>query len=414
MPTRIVALLASCLALLGAAGAASAASSRAADEKPPANEAFPACSDARPTYCVAELSVADPTGAFVPAPAGVEVDAFLFTAWPVYDRDSLVVGLQQPAASPRVGELAPVLPTGSLVRIVLRTGSFEPPPELVAQTDVVSWSRAVDPALGWVSTYVVRTAPYTFALACNVSDGCDAPTDVRTFASYAQLTHFSYPAFQLDGLDAENRDYNLALNAQTAGFYLGTNATGAQFPPAYDPATGAITLPLAGPHLTETGELNEGYAVVFVPDAYVIGSWGADPVALASGNALTVRRTEGDETSLTPATITRVEGGIRIEIRGFHFSAPVFTIGARKALARPASVSVRAGKRRAFVTSATVKRATGYQAVCARGATLVFGTGKKATVTVKGLAPGTWRCRVRGVKGLGGAWSDEAPVRIRA
>lgn len=414
MLRRIALPAAVSLALLAGVGQAVAAPARAADEKPPANETFPGCSDARPTYCIADFSVADASGVFAAAPAGVEVDAYLFTAWPVYDRDSLVVGLQQPAAAPRAGELAPILPVGTLVRIVVRTGSFEPPAELVAQTDMVSWSRVLDPALGWVSTYVLRTAPYTFALTCSVSEGCDAPTDVRSFASYAQLTQFAYPAFQLDGLDAATRDYNLALNAQTAGFFLGTNATGAQFPPSYDAATGAITLPLAGPHLTESGALNEGYAVVFVPDAYVIASWGADPVALASGNALTVRRTEGDETSVTPATVTRVEGGIRIEIRGFHFSAPVLTIGARKVLARPASVSARAGSRRAIVTSAPVKRAKGYQAVCARGAKLVFGTGKTPTVTVKGLRPGTWRCRIRGVAGLGGTWSDETTVRVKA
>jgi hypothetical protein len=51
--------------------------------------------------------------------------------------------------------------------------------------------------------------------------------------------------------------------------------------------------------------------------------------------------------------------------------------------------------------------------MCSQGLVNTFAKAKSPSVTVKGLTPGKWNCKIRGAKKLGGRWSSKIGVTIR-
>ena len=70
-------------------------------------------------------------------------------------------------------------------------------------------------------------------------------------------------------------------------------------------------------------------------------------------------------------------------------------------------------KKTVRVVGSRVTGATKYQAMCTNGAGAKFATSKTPSVLVTDLAPGKWKCQVRGVSKIGGRWSSRANVSIK-
>lgn len=405
------------LALLSAVlGLATAPAALAGTPLPPANEYFPECSDARPAFCIETFAVdADRDGTFEAPPADVEARVRLFTAFT--DRDTVDAILVPVGTFPGGGAGLPEsVPAGTPVRLVVRTGSWEPPPVLNGWIDVLSYARTTDAQVGWRVAVDLAPVAITVGQNCSLDDGCPSPTNVVTEPRRASFQLQGPNMEQLDALPPSDREYNLAIWRTLTGFGYGTNASTWGTPPSLDPATGAITLFIAAPHLTESGEVNQGFVSMILPDTMVRGWWGADPAVLAGSTALTAVRRDATETTTTAVAVTRFDGGVRVRIDGFHYSAPRITLRPRRLLPAPRRIGVVSGKRgtrRAIVRVAKVTGATRYEARCTRSGRTVVGRSRTRMVIVRGLRPGTWRCSARGARVIAGKWSATRSVRVR-
>lgn len=397
MKIRLLAALVLTLLASALPGASSAV--RADDAWPADREDFPACSEERTMYCV-ESFLVDAAGgtAFVAPPEGIALEAHLWAAWTSHD--SFHSEVRRNGAQ----ELDPVLPTGASARYTVNTGTWEPPSWMTSGGNVIEWSRSEDPVRGWSMTFEIRSLRATIGLNCSVSDGCDNPTDLVDLTSRISATIWGFPA--------DSTPESQAYDDLQTGSYIGTNASG--FSSGYlDQATQSVVFEMAGPHLTAAGAQNDGFLSAFLPDTLLVGFWGADPDVLAAKGAVAVVKTEGTESAPVQAKITRVEGGLRFEFSGFHFSSPKFTVKLKRQLPAPAFVTGKGGRRRAVLTIDPVARATSYQAVCSKGAKLVYATSDSPVVVMKKLAKGKWTCRGRGVRVAGGKWSNPVDVRVR-
>ena len=410
MPPRLIATIAA--VLLSAITATPASARLPTDPIPPFTEDFPACSVTRTAYCIEEFSVdLAGTGTFTAPPVGVSVRVILTQA--LLPHDTLVVIGVKPAFQ---YDLAPELPAGTAVRIRINTGAVEPAPLLTEAADGIRWTRALDDTSGWSTTIEARTIASTSALHCGTAegDGCDNPTDLVDYASRLSFQTTGPDYSQFDSLTPELKQYNRQIWQQLTGGFFTTSAPASGFPPVVDVYRGTVSFSLGAPHLTAASAPNIGLVSAFVPDAAVIGYWGGDPDLLAAPGALVVTRKDGDTTSAVPnLTITHADGGLHFFLTGIHFSAPTFSLRARRLLKPPATISATAGKRRITVTFGRVRYATAYEAACTRGLKTVVARGKKRTIVVKGLARGRWTCHARGVGALGLRWSDSVRARVR-
>lgn len=415
MRNRLLALV---LALVLPAAVAGAATARAIPDPPPDGQVFPTCDAMTTTYCISSFGV-DPgdTGTFSAPPAGLEFQISLFQLWDPHD------SLNANVVANGSTNISSLVPAGTAMHVEVNTGSWKPPAVMTDWVDPVSYTRSYDAATGWNLSFTFRSVRLTLADSdsCNFDNFCVAPTgvvDLPSRASFQVMSGLSQA--QLDALDPASRAYNIGFWDRLTGVAFGVNAAGWSFPPAFDPATGSITLEVFAPHFREDGTtLNEGQATLIMPDAAVRDFWGADPDALAAaGSALVATRQDAGSSTVSTvtSTVTRVDGGIRIAVTGFHYSSPKIRIRPRRLLPAPAKVVFTAGAKgthRVVAAIAGVRGAKRYQAQCTRGRAQRSAIRGARRFAVGGLAAGRWSCRARATAALGGRWTATRVVRVR-
>ncbi|MFN3214970.1 MAG: hypothetical protein ACE367_00565 [Acidimicrobiales bacterium] len=381
--------------------AAAAPSSRQA--LPDDRERFPPCSDERRQFCIVSFEMdTGGSGLFGPPPSDIVVWAELWASWATRDSLNLQVLLEE---SPDVysQELAPTVPAGTAMRIVVNTGSWEPPPTMSSSARVQEWSRALG-SDGWTMTFALTTMGSSISGACTFDD-CSVERGDRDYVSRASAVVWAIaPIFTPE--DTER------IRELETGSWVATNAS--TFSNGYyDPEARSINFDLAGPHLTSTGELNLGFFSAFVPDALITEAWGADPEALARSNALVLIRSDDSGRERVRVDSRRVDGGVRIDYADFTYSSPTFSIQARRTLRAPRNVRVIPRQRRAVVRVAPMKAARSYEAECTRRNRVRTVESRRPRIVVRKLAAGRWTCQVRAIRVTAGEWSDEVTVRIR-
>jgi hypothetical protein len=369
---------------------------------PADRENFPPCSSERRRFCVVsfEMEIGG-SGLFGEPPEGLVIEAELWSGWT--DRDSFNLQVLRSDEFNIFQELSPVAPAGAAMRVVVNTGSWEPPPTMSSSARVQEWSRALGPN-GWTMTFGLRTNGSSISTLCRLED-CTVERGEIDYISRANATVWGIPP----NFTPEQAE---TVRRLETGSWVATNAssfTGGY----YDNVNRAINFDLAGPHLTSTGELNRGFFSAFVPDALIVEAWGADPEALAAANGLILIRSEGDQRDRVPVDTQRVAGGVRVDYADFTYSSPTFSIQARRTLRAPRDVSVVARRNRAIVRVAPMRAARSYEAECTRRNRVRSAESDSPRIVVRRLGPGRWTCQARAIRGTAGEWSREVTVRIR-
>jgi hypothetical protein len=409
----VVVIAATLLAMVPAAAAepgvgGAAATPGAADPTtrqaalPGDRENFPPCSAERRRFCVVsfEMEIAG-SGLFGEPPEGLVVETELWSGW--VDRDSFNLQVLRSDEFNVFQELAPAAPAGAALRVVVNTGSWEPPPTMSSSARVQEWSRALG-SDGWTMTFELRTNGSSISTLCTLED-CTVERGEIDFISRASATVWGIPP----NFTPEQAE---TVRRLETGSWVATNAS--SFTNGYyDSVNRAINFDLAGPHRTSMGELNRGFFSAFVPDALIVDAWGADPEALAAANGLILIRSDGDQRDRVAVQSRRVAGGVRVDYADFTYSSPTFSIQARRTLRSPRDVRVVPRRGRAVVRVAPMKAARSYEAECTRGNRVRTVESRRPRIVVRRLAAGRWTCQVRAIRVTAGEWSDEVTVRIR-
>jgi hypothetical protein len=195
----------------------------------------------------------------------------------------------------------------------------------------------------------------------------------------------------------------------------------------------------AGPPTTNGGDENIAYFNSFFPDSAIISAYGADPDSMVG--IFKVTRKDGNQVVEQEVIITRVTQpapGLLIEIPAYSFetndvvASPLSMFGKRiaplasgnftspvhkikpksKLIVAPTLKSVTKSGKKVTLSGSKIAAANSYQGVCIKGAKIIYGTAKNPKVTVKNLSTGKWNCRIRGVKKIGGTWSNAIKVKI--
>lgn len=182
---------------------------------PPAREDFPPCSSERREFCIVsfEMDIGG-SGLWSAPPDGIVVEAELWASWE--DRDSFNLDLRSNVPPDSFSqELAPTVPAGTAVRIVVNTGSWEPPPTMSSSARVQEWSRALG-ADGWTMTFELATNGSSVATGCSTSE-CTVERGEVDYSSRASAVVWGiWP-----GLSAEE----VAVQELSTGAWVATNAS---------------------------------------------------------------------------------------------------------------------------------------------------------------------------------------------
>lgn len=382
-------------------------------------EQFPACSATVTTFCVASWGVdLNNDGVFETPAASLNIS---FKAWIYniegYKAPGLVYELEvnRPGGVPRFQELAPEIPVGTAATFAINTGAFRPSPFLFANSDVNQIDvNQVDG--NWITTGVIRTYSYSVAFGCE--DNCDNPTRTSDYKSFAQgVLNYESPG---------------TLRDSKKGMWVSSNAslTGGL---VFDQTELIFSVDLLGPAKRPDGTDNVLKYSAFLPDAFIQLAYGTTADVLAT--SLSTTRTDRGVTTKVTSTATRVTApipgllitmpdirlyGAPVSSQGVHTAAlrystaPTLKIKPKTSLLRAPSIkrASRTSSQSATVEGASVSGATKYQAMCTKGIVTKFATAQKPTVIVKNLTTGKWSCKIRGVKKVGGRWSDNVNVKL--
>ena len=381
-------------------------------------EAFPFCSDVVLDLCLEEFLVDyDSDGSFTEPREEDNID-------PKVSAFDIASGFPNLVFDIRINdwtqELDPALPVNTPIQLVVNTGDWEPSHVLRStwRNEAFSMSK-IDGK--WITTVSFRTNNYSFALDCTPWDGCDDPKSRLEYRSYAQGVIWAnqYP-------DANTAFFN--------GMWVSSNSTGSS-DPYFNSETLTWTIETAGPALTLDNTPNVANFSAFIPDAAIVGVYGADPASMAT--QLMATRTDGAISTTQTAVITRVtepEPGILISIPAYSFAnaaaiplssrglrtvssdftVPVLKIKPRyKLLKAPTAFVATKAVKSAKLKSGKVVGALSYQGSCTQGKTVRFGKATTPSIVVKKLTSGKWTCKIRAVKKLGGTWSVPKSVWVK-
>lgn len=319
-------------------------------------------------------------------------------------------------------ELSPRLPLGSKIKVEINTRDWKPSSQAFS-TSKINMFQQVEENGEWHTTMGMETISMAFATNC-YQEGCDDPQDRIDYESKADFL-----LFNLDSQTAYDRLFD--------GMYISSNATSTIWP-SYSSETMSWTVDTAGPRTTAGGDENIAYFNAFFPDSAIIAAYGADPASMIG--VFKVLRKDGNATVEQEVSISRVSEpvpGILLEIPAYSFASndvvapltglktkfaplagrdytsPVHKIKPKtKLLAAPTLRSAKNAGGKAVLSGNTVAGAKSYQGVCIKGSKLKYSTSKNPKVTVKNLSSGNWKCRIRGVKKVGGKWSNQINVKI--
>ncbi|MSV37482.1 MAG: hypothetical protein F2916_05450 [Actinobacteria bacterium] len=380
---------------------------------------FPACSATVTTFCVASWGVdLNNDGVFETPDASLNIS---FKAWIYnikdYKQPGLVYELEvnRPSGVPAFQELAPEIPVGTAATFAINTGAFRPSPELFASSDV-NYIDVNQVDGNWITTGVIRTYSYTAAIGCE--DDCNNPTSTYDYKSYAQgVLNYESPG---------------TLRDSKKGMWVSSNAsvTGGL---VFDQTALTFSVDLLGPAKRPDGTDNILKYSAFVPDTFIQFAYGTTADVLAT--SLSTTRTDSGVTTKVTSTATRVTApipgllitmpdirlyGTAVASQGVHTAAlrystaPTLKIKPKTSLLRAPTIrrASRASSTKVKVVGASVSGATSYQAMCTKGIVTKFATAKTPTVTVKNLTKGKWSCKIRGVKKVGGRWSDKLNIKL--
>lgn len=384
---------------------------------PPDWEVFPKCVDTEENVmCLQKFDVdSDQNGIFEDALSSetLYTDVYLFD-----NKDNNIASLAAYVYS-NVGyqNLDPALPIGSKINLEINTRDWKPNPQAFTTAKLDSF-RVEQVDGEWITYATIETKSYS------IKRDADQGGGILTQDSQANLIMWG----------DENKD---AYSYVFDGMYISSNASTTTWP-WYDSTAMSWTLDSSGPALNTYGDSNIAYLNAFFPDTAIISAYGADPVSMVG--VFKVMRKDGSETVEQEVVISRIESptpGILIEIPAYGFSsneviAPLSGVG--KVFAPLASTKYRSPKHivkpktklisaptlrsairsgnKAVLTGTSVSSANTYQGVCIKGSKIKYGTANKPKVTINNLTKGNWNCRIRGVKKIGGTWSNAIKVKI--
>ena len=381
---------------------------------------FPACSESVKTFCVASWGVdLNGDGVFETPNSNLNIS---FKAWVYNIKDYKAPGLvyelevNRPSGVPRFQELAPEIPVGTAATFVINTGAFRPSPYLFASSDVNQIDvNQVDG--NWITSGVIRTYSYTAAIGCE--DDCNHPTSTTDFHSFAQgvLNHESPGTLR----DSKKGMWVSSNASVTSGF-------------VFDQTELTFSVDLLGPAKRPDGTDNTLKYSAFLPDTFIQFAYGTTADVLAT--SLSTTRTDLGVTTKVASTSTRVTSpipgllitmpdirlyGTPVSSQSVHSAAlrystaPTLKIKPSSSLLRAPSIkrASRASSTSVKVVGGSVSGATYYQAMCTQGIVTKFAKEKTPTITVKNLTSGKWSCKIRGVKKVGGRWSDKLNVKLK-
>lgn len=414
-------LLFSALAIAIASSAILAPAKALTVEMPEEWENFPFCIDAAANeMCVESFQVDDNNDSVyesIPAGDDLSANAYLFDINGEAASFALYIN--------HLGnqELSERLPLGSKIRVIVNTRDWKPSSQAFSTSKITDFSQ-VQENDEWVTTMGVETMSMAFATNC-YQEGCEDPQNRIDYVSKADFILF-------------NVDAQSAYEKLFDGMFISSNATSTMWP-TYDSETMSWTVDTAGPPTTNRGDENIAYFNSFFPDSAIISAYGADPVSMVG--VFKVTRKDGNQTVEQEVIITRVTEpapGLLIEIPAYSFetndvvvsplskfgkkfaplasgdfTSPVHKIKPKtKLLSAPTLKSAKKNGLKIVLTGSKVTGATKYQGVCVKGSKLKYATAKNPKVTVNNLTSGKWNCRIRGVKQVGGKWSNQIQVKI--
>ena len=320
-------------------------------------------------------------------------------------------------------ELSPTLPTGTNIFISLNTRDWKPRSQAFSTSKVNSFLQVQNEG-NWITQAEVSTSSMAFATDCT-DEGCSNPTNRIDYVSKADFILFNL---------GEQTAYDTLFN----GMYISSNATSTNWP-SYDSTTMSWNVETSGPALTDGGDENIAYLNAFFPDTAIISAYGADPESMVG--VFKVLRKDGNKTVEQEVNITRVTepvSGILLEIPAYSFAsndvveAPLSGIAKKfapltsnkytspqhkikpkvKLMSAPTLFSATKSGTSATLKGSTLSGAKSYQGVCIKGSKIKYGTSNNPNLKVKNLTKGNWNCRIRGVKKIGGMWSNQLKVKI--
>ena len=383
---------------------------------PPNWEVFPHCQDTQDVVmCVQAFEVDDNSdGIFEDAltDEDLSVNAYLFD-----NKANNVASLAAYFYSNGYQDLSPRLPVGSQINLEINTRDWKPNPQAFTAAKLDAF-RVEQVDGEWITYATITTKSFSVKRAADQGGG------VMTQASQA-------------GVILWGNEYRDAYDVIFDGMWTSSNASITNSP-WYDSEAMTWTIETSGTPVDSEGDSNVAYFNAFFPDSAIISAYGADPVAMAG--IFKVLRKDGTETVEQEVVITRVEeptAGILIEIPAYGFSsnevfAPLSGVGKvfapfagkkyrspkhvikpkTKLISAPALRSVTKSGSKAVLTGTKGGAAKAYQGVCIKGSKVKYGTANKPRVTVDNLTKGNWNCRIRGVKKIGGKWSNQIKVKI--
>ena len=388
---------------------------------PPDFIAFPRCAVAEVTQmCVESFEVDDDNdGEFQAIESGndLSASAYLFDSASGTPSFALFILYQENQ------ELVERLPLGSDISVVVNTRDWKPSSQGFSTSQITGFSQTeVDGE--WITSMSMETLSMAFATNC-YQEGCEDPQDRLDYSSKADFTLF------------HNSDQS-AYSKLFDGMYISSNATSTIWP-TYDSESMSWSVDTAGPPTTNGGDENIAYFNSFFPDSAIISAYGADPDSMVG--VFKVTRKDGNQVVEQEVIITRVTQpapGLLIEIPAYSFetndvvASPLSMFGKRiaplasgnftspvhkikpksKLIVAPTLKSVTKSGKKVTLSGSKIAAANSYQGVCIKGAKIIYGTAKNPKVTVKNLSTGKWNCRIRGVKKIGGTWSNAIKVKI--
>jgi hypothetical protein len=313
--------------------------------------------------------------------------------------------------------LDPALPVGSKINLEINTRDWKPNPQAFTTAKLDAF-RVEQVEGEWITYATIETKSYSIKREAEQGGG------IMTQDSQANLIMWG---------DEFKDAYSYVFD----GMYISSNAATTTWP-YYDSTSMTWTLDSSGPALDTYGESNIAYLNAFFPDTAIISAYGADPVSMVG--VFKVMRKDGTETVEQEVVISRVESptpGILIEIPAYGFSSnevietlssvrkqivplagskykhPKHIVKPKtKLLSAPSLYSLKKQGNKVVLSGSKVSAANSYQGVCIKGSKIRYGTSNNPKVTINNLGKGNWNCRIRGVKKIGGKWSNAIKVKV--
>ncbi len=385
---------------------------------PPDWEVFPKCIDTdENVMCLQKFDVdSDQNGTFEDA---LSSDSLYTNVYLFDNKENNIASLAAYVYS-NVGyqNLDPALPIGSKINLEINTRDWKPNPQAFTTAKLDSF-RVEQVDGEWITYATIETKSYSIKREADQGGG------ILTQDSQANLIMWG----------DENKD---AYSYVFDGMYISSNASSTTWP-WYDSAAMSWTLDSSGPALNTYGDPNIAYLNAFFPDTAIISAYGADPESMVG--VFKVLRKDGTEIVEQEVVISRVEepiAGILIEIPAYSFSsndvieAPLSIFKKKiapfaskkyrspkhivkpkvKMISAPSLYSANKQGKKVVLSGSKVSTANSYQGVCIKGSKIKYGTANNPKVAINNLTKGNWNCRIRGVKKIGGKWSNQIQVKI--